>query len=453
VSYDFRHWEFLRSALAFYSNFKKFGEGWMKVLIIGNGGREHALVWKIAQSPLVKQVFCAPGNPGTAEIAQNVAINVLEFEKLLRFAEESKIDLTVVGPEDPLATGIVDLFRDHDLKIFGPDKKAAQLEGSKDFAKNLMKKYHIPTAAFRSFDAIQPAIDYIRSLKRYPVVLKASGLAAGKGVLICHSVEEALSGINLIMKNKAFGSAGDRMIIEEFLEGDEVSLFAICDGKDYLLLSPSQDHKKVFDADQGKNTGGMGAYAPAPVATNEVIATVRSTIVEPTLSAMTAEGMPYLGLLYIGIILTGEGPKVLEYNCRFGDPETEVVLPLLKSDLIPLLLASVEGRLKKQQVSFNEGFALDVVLTSGGYPDAYEKGKVIKGLKSLEPDILVFHAGTRTENNQLLTCGGRVLNIVATGKNFPDLRQQVYKNIQEIGFEGMHYRRDIGDRALKYLPS
>ncbi len=423
----------------------------MKVLVIGNGGREHALVWKIAQSEQVSKIFCAPGNPGTESIAENISISSMDFENLLCFAKDNQIDLTVVGPEDPLVSGIVDLFEQDGLKIFGPDKNAAQLEGSKTFAKNLMQKYNIPTAAFQSFNSATAAKTYVTEKAIFPLVLKASGLAAGKGVLICPSENEALEGIELIMNTRAFGAAGDSMIVEEFLEGEEVSVFALTDGRDYLLFSPAQDHKKVFDDDQGKNTGGMGAYAPAPIATNALIEQVKSSIIETTLKAMRSEGKTYKGLLYFGIIITRDGPKVLEYNCRFGDPETEIILPLLKSDLVPLMLATIEGNLKDHNIHLHDGYALDVVLASGGYPDSYEKGKIIKGLNSLDPDIYVFQAGTRSTGKKLLTNGGRVLNIVAKGNDFLDLRDLLYKNIKNISFDGMHYRKDIGFKALKYL--
>jgi phosphoribosylamine--glycine ligase len=423
----------------------------MKILVIGSGGREHALVWKIAKSPLVSKVFCAPGNPGTAAIGENIPINQMDFDKLLNFVKENEIELTVVGPEDPLVSGIVDIFNDHSLKIFGPDKKAAQLEGSKSFAKDLMQKYDIPTASFNTFDSAPTAKSYLKDKTSYPVVLKASGLAAGKGVLICRTLDEAIDGVTLIMEDKAFGTAGDMLIIEDFLEGEEVSIFALSDGEDYLLLSPAQDHKKALDGDQGKNTGGMGAYGPAPLATKALIDLVRSQIIDPTFKAMISEGIPYKGLLYFGLILTEDGPKVLEYNCRFGDPEAEVILPLLESDIVDLMLETIEGGIKRHTVNLFNGYALDVVLASGGYPDTYEKGKVISGLNSLDPDILVFHAGTKIQDNRLTTSGGRVLNIVAKGSNFLQLRDVIYRNIERISFERMQYRKDIGYRALKHF--
>ena len=425
----------------------------MNVLVIGGGGREHALVWKIAQSKQVQKVYCAPGNPGTAGIADNVPIKAMAFDSLLKFVKDNQIDLTVVGPEDPLVAGIVDTFKSHGLKIFGPDKNAAQLEGSKFFSKELMRKYHIPTATYVDFDDADSARRYIKENSTFPVVIKASGLAAGKGVLICQSKEEALSAISLIMESKAFGRAGEQIIIEENLEGEEVSLFALSDGEEYQLLSPAQDHKKVFDGDQGKNTGGMGAYAPAPIATSALMEMIKNEIIKPTFAAMQSEGMPYRGLLYFGIIVTKNGPKVLEYNCRFGDPEAEVILPLLMSDLVPLLLATINGGIKNVPLALSSEFCLDVVLASGGYPDQYEKGKIINGLDLLDPEILVFHAGTKSVGSNLLTNGGRVLNIVATGKNFLELREFLYHNIKKISFEDLHYRKDIGFRAIEMRSS
>ena len=423
----------------------------MKVLVIGSGGREHALVWKISQSSLVEKIYCAPGNPGTADYGENITILPMAFEKLASFVKDNHIDLTVVGPEDPLASGIVDYFNDQGLKIFGPNKEAAQLEGSKYFSKEVMKKYHIPTAEYLTFSSSDKAKQYIESEAKFPLVLKASGLAAGKGVIICQSSEEAFEGIRQIMEDKAFGSAGDKMVVEEFLEGEEVSVFALSDGDDFLLLSTAQDHKKVSEGDQGKNTGGMGAYAPAPVATSSLMEIIIPEIIERTFSAMRSEGIPYKGLLYFGIILTSDGPKVLEYNCRFGDPEAEVILPLLKSDLVPLMEASINGTMREQTIQLYDDFAMDVVLASGGYPDKYEKGKMIEGLESLDSDILVFHAGTKKENDVLVTDGGRVLNIVARAIDFLSLSDTLYKNVERVKFQGAHYRRDIGYRARKYF--
>jgi len=425
----------------------------MKILVVGSGGREHALVWKISQSPLVDKIYCAPGNPGIGDLAENVSLKASQLDELLHFALDNHIDLTVVGPEDPLVDGIVDKFTSTGVKIFGPEGKAAQLEGSKAFAKNLMKKYKIPTAEYEIFDSYLEAKDFIKRIKQFPIVLKANGLAAGKGVLICLSRDEALHGISMLMEKKVFGTAGEQIVIEEFLDGEEVSIFVLSDGRNYRLLSSSQDHKKVFEGDTGKNTGGMGAYAPAPVINENYMKKIEAAIIQPSLEAMIKETTPYKGLLYFGLVLTGQGPKVLEYNCRFGDPETEVVLPLLKSDLVPLLLATIDGTLDEYDIEIESGYAFDVVLASGGYPDAYEKGKVISGLDNLDKEILVFHAGTAKKNESLITNGGRVLNVVGLGDSFQKVRDLVYTNIKNISFEGMHYRKDIGHRASKYLNS
>jgi phosphoribosylamine--glycine ligase len=406
----------------------------MKVLIVGSGGREHALAWKVSQSDLVSKIYCAPGNPGTAQLGENIAISPMDFENLIKFVQEDSIDLTIVGPEDPLVEGIVDKFESNKLKIFGPSRNAAQLEGSKRFAKELMQKYKIPTAQYASFINSGEARTFLSEEAQFPIVLKASGLAAGKGVLICQSIEEGLSGVRLIMEDKAFGDAGDSIIIEEFLEGEEISIFALCDGKDFLLLSPAQDHKKVYNGDKGKNTGGMGAYAPTPVVKKSLMLDIKSRIIVPTLQAMASENMPYKGLLYFGLILTAQGIRVLEYNCR-----------------VPLIMATIDGDIKNHTVQMHKGFAIDVVVASGGYPDAYEKGKKIGGLNALDPDILVFHAGTKMINDTLVTNGGRVLNIVARGDEFVSLSKHIYDNMGHISFEGAHYRTDIGYRAKAYL--
>jgi len=423
----------------------------MKVLVIGNGGREHTLVWKSAQSPLVEKIYCAPGNPGTVSLSENIPIAAHNIEALLTFAREKQIDLTVVGPEDPLVAGIVDRFRETGLRIFGPTRAAAQIEGSKVFAKDLMKKYGIPSAYYEVFTNLDQACQYLTGRNKYPVVIKASGLAAGKGVIICQQQAEAIQAVTEIMEKKVFGTAGDQVVIEDFLSGEEVSIFVLTDGDNYRLLSPAQDHKKVLDGDQGKNTGGMGAYAPAPLADNKLISQVEQTVIQPTLLAMKKEGCTYTGMLYVGLIITRDGPQVLEYNCRFGDPETEVVLPLLKSDLIPLLMATTDHTLDQHKIDLHRGFAVDVVLASGGYPDKYEKDKVISGLDLMDREILVFHAGTVYKDDQYRTGGGRVLNVVGVGSDFKLTREKVYDNIQRIRFDQMHYRRDIGSRALKYL--
>ena len=422
----------------------------MNVLVIGSGGREHAMVWKIAQSPLVNKIYCAPGNPGIAHFAENVPIAANHIDALLKFALDHHIELTVVGPEDPLVSGIVDRFKTQGLRIFGPTKAAAQIEGSKVFAKNLMRKYNIPTAGYEVFTDLEAASEYLYQQKHYPVVIKASGLAAGKGVIICHNQAEAIQTVSEMVADKVFGPAGEQVVLEDFLSGEEVSIFVLTDGVTYKLLSSAQDHKKVFDDDLGKNTGGMGAYAPAPMADSQLIQQVEHTIILPTLEAMRKEGCAYTGMLYVGLIITSDGPQVLEYNCRFGDPETEVVLPLLNSDLVPLLWATTDKTLNRQEVDLKSGYALDVVLASGGYPDAYEKGKKIKGLETVDPDILIFHAGTIFKENQYFSNGGRVLNVVATANDFVTMQQKVYDNVERIWFENMHYRRDIGNRALKF---
>jgi phosphoribosylamine---glycine ligase len=423
----------------------------MKILVVGNGGREHALVWKLAQSPLVEKIFCAPGNHGMLHLAESVPIAAHHIDALLKFALDQGIGLTVVGPEDPLVNGIVDRFKAQGLSIFGPTRAAARIEGSKVFAKNLMQKYGIPTAHYEIFSGAEAAVTYLSGLDRFPVVIKASGLAAGKGVVICQDRAEAQRTVTEMMENKIFGAAGEEIVIEEFLSGEEVSIFVLTDGVQYRLLASAQDHKKALDYDQGKNTGGMGAYAPAPLADANLIKQVEQIVIQPTLRAMQAEKCTYTGMLYVGLILTDLGPQVLEYNCRFGDPETEVILPLLKSDLVPLLRATTDVSLDRHTVEMEKGYALDVVITSGGYPDHYEKGKVIKGLETVDPSVLVFHAGTVFHDNRYYTNGGRVLNIVATGADFRSTRECVYDNVQRIWFEQMHYRRDIGDRALKYI--
>jgi phosphoribosylamine--glycine ligase len=423
----------------------------MKILVVGSGGREHALVWKIARSPQVKKIYCAPGNPGIVDLAECVNIKAGDHKALLDFARQKGIDLTVIGPEDPLVAGIVNTFSQAGLNIFGPTGQAANLEGSKEFAKKLMQKHNIPTAACHTFSSLRKAKSYLETVSEFPVVLKASGLAAGKGVLICESRNDAQKGLTDLMDRKIFGPAGDVIVIEEFLRGEEVSIFTITDGSDYLLLSSAQDHKKALDGDRGKNTGGMGAYAPAPVADDRFMKTVHEQIIEPTLRAMRNTGSPFKGLLYFGLMITEKGPKVLEYNVRFGDPETEVVLPLLKNDLIALMMAAINGTIRQEKIVVHPGYAFDVVIASGGYPGTYEKGKVIYGLDKIDPEILVFHAGTAVHNDDLVTNGGRVLNIVAVDESFDRARQKVYTNIEKLNFDDMHYRTDIGFRAIKRL--
>ena len=422
----------------------------MDILVIGSGGREHALVWCAAKSKKADKIYCAPGNAGTLKLAENVDLKVDDIDGLLKFAKEKKIGLTIVGPEIPLVAGIVDLFETAGLKIFGPNKAGAQMEGSKAFTKNLFKKYKIPTADFGEFDKSADAVSYIKANKKYPVVVKADGLAAGKGVIIAANEAEALKAVSDIMDKKVFGAAGAKTVIEEFLEGEEASILAFTDGKTVLALPASQDHKRIFDNDLGPNTGGMGAYAPAPLITRALSEQIKNEVLLPTVAALRSEGIIYKGILYAGIMLTKQGPKVLEYNVRFGDPETQAVLPLLKTDLIDLCLASAEGRLDSIKLEIEDKAAINVVLASKGYPDNYEKGKEITGLDSFDSmdEVMVFHAGTAVKNGKVVTAGGRVLNVTAVGKDIKSAIDKVYKNIDKVRFEGVYYRKDVGKKAL-----
>lgn len=426
----------------------------MNVLVIGSGGREHALVWKIRQSPLVEKLYCAPGNPGIETLADCVPILSSDLKGLLRFAQEKKIDLTVVGPEQPLAAGIVDLFEESKLKIFGPTRKAAELEWSKAFAKAFMERNGIPTARHQTFTLRQrdEAIATMSSTP-YPIVLKADGLAAGKGVVICNDRDAALAVLHEMMDEKAFGSASETVVVEEFMTGEEASVFAICDGTDFITLAPAQDHKRVLDDDRGKNTGGMGAYAPAPVVTPDVMEDVKNRIISPTLKGMAVEGRPYKGCLYVGLMMTESGPKVVEYNSRFGDPETQVVLPLYSGDIVETMLAACEGRIASvntHERNLVTGSAVSVVLASAGYPDKYQTGTEIRGLESLPGEVVAFHAGTTTVNGKVVTAGGRVLGVTAISRSNDIERtiQAAYDGVERISFEGMHFRRDIGRKAL-----
>jgi phosphoribosylamine--glycine ligase len=428
----------------------------VNILVIGSGGREHALVWKLRQSPQVKTVFCAPGNAGIGHLATCVPLKSTDIKSLLKFAKEEKIDLTVVGPEQPLVGGIVDAFEECGFKIFGPSKAAAQLEGSKVFSKNFMLRHHIPTAKYRSFTgtAIDEAKNYINLIEP-PIVVKVDGLAAGKGVLICKSRQEANLALDDIILNKAFGSAGNQIVVEEFLNGEEASLFVLTDGEQFAILSSAQDHKCILDGDLGKNTGGMGAYSPAPIVTNELLQRIIHEVVHPTLNGMKQEGIPYRGCLYIGLMITPDGPKVLEYNCRFGDPETQVVVPLIDSDLAEIFLAIAERRLDSSKVKLHSATAVCVVMASHGYPDEYQTGKQIFGLENIkaEDGVVIFHAGTKTEGSAIVTSGGRVLGVTAIGFN-NELEQTIrnaYRAVEKITFDGAYYRSDIGKKALKHL--
>ena len=422
----------------------------MRLLVIGSGGREHALVWKLSQSPEVDALYCAPGNGGIGRLAELVDIGAEDLDALAEFAETKDVDLTVVGPETALAKGIVDVFEKRGLRVFGPTKAAARLESSKAFSKNLMKKYDVPTGAFAVFDDPQAARAYVRQLGA-PVVVKADGLCGGKGVIIAQTLSEALGAIDLLMEDKIFKQAGERIIIEEKLEGPEVSVLVITDGTTAIPLLSAQDHKRLLDHDKGPNTGGMGAYAPAPVMTEELSKRVLQDIIKPTLSGLAREGILYKGVLYAGLMLTADGPKVLEFNCRFGDPETQVILPLLASDLVPILDDVVEGRLAQDRCDWEQGSCVGVVIASGGYPGEYQIGKEIKGLETLKgrEDILVFHAGTKQDGDRIVTWGGRVLNVMSLDTDIDGAVRKVYEAIDNLTFDGMTFRKDIAWRALK----
>lgn len=426
----------------------------MNILIVGSGGREHALAWKLAGTPGVSRLICAPGNPGMASVAELAPVKSGDIPGLLALAAREKIDLTVVGPEQPLADGITDAFEASGLRVFGPTKAAARLEWSKAFAKDFMLRHGIPTALSRTFmrDRSAAARDYCSS-RELPLVLKADGLAAGKGVLICRTPDDVASGLRAMFEEQAFGTAGSTLVVEDFLEGREASVFAISDGKRFVLLAPAQDHKRVFDNDQGKNTGGMGAFAPTPFVPGPLLDRISREIVRPTLDGMAMDGTPYKGCLYVGLMLTPDGPKVIEYNCRFGDPETQVVLPLYPGDLADLLFKAASGTLDETGKERGwSGAAACVVLASGGYPDAYETGKPIRGLDraGAHPNVSVFHAGTRLEGSQTVTAGGRVLAVTAldTGGELSVAIRQAYEAVGVIQFEGMHYRKDIGRTAV-----
>jgi phosphoribosylamine--glycine ligase len=429
----------------------------MRILVIGSGGREHALVWKIAQSKLADKILCAPGNGGIAQIAECIDIKADDIAHLLEFAQKEKIDFTVVGPEAVLSLGIVDEFKHYDLKIFGPEKKAAQLEASKVFAKELMAKYKVPTADFEIFEDINAARNYIHK-KGVPCVIKADGLAQGKGVIVAKSIEEAQEAIYLIMQRRVFGEAGKKIIIEDYLEGEEASILVFTDSKDVIPLASSQDHKRVFDNDQGPNTGGMGAYSPAPVVTPGLFKDIMEGIVFKTIDGLVREGIDYKGVLYAGIMLTNEGPKVLEFNVRFGDPETQAILPRLKSDLLEVMLATSEGQLSQfKHLDWDTRACVCVVCASKGYPSEYETGKEISGLDEAakSKDVVVFHAGTKRSlvagdqpPVKYFTNGGRVLGVTGLGNSIKEAIDTTYRAIEKIHFEGMHYRRDIGRKAL-----
>lgn len=418
----------------------------MKILIIGGGGREHAIAWKLSKSPRVEKIYCAPGNAGIAEIAECVNIGVMEFDRQVAFAKEHGIDLTVVAPDDPLAAGAVDAFEAAGLRAFGPRANAAILEGSKAFSKDLMKKYNIPTAAYETFTDPEEAIKYLETA-RMPIVLKADGLALGKGVLICSNLEEAKEGVRTLMLDKQFGSAGDEIVIEEFMTGREVSVLSFVDGKTIKIMTSAQDHKRAKDGDQGLNTGGMGTFSPSPFYTSDVDAFCREKIYQPTVDAMRAEGREFKGIIFFGLMLTEDGPKVLEYNARFGDPETQVVLPRMKNDLADLFEACIDGTLGQVELEFEDNAAVCVVLASDGYPEHYEKGYPISGLERFKDadGYFVFHAGTKlNDQGQIVTNGGRVLGVTATGGNLKEARANAYKATEWVEFGNKYMRNDIG---------
>ena len=422
----------------------------MKVLIVGSGGREHAIAWKVAQSKKVDKIYCAPGNAGISEVAECVPIGAMEFDKLVAFAKEKEIDLTVIGMDDPLVGGIVDVFEKEGLRVFGPRKNAAILEGSKAFSKDLMKKYHIPTAAYETFTDPETALEYLETAKM-PIVLKADGLALGKGVLICQTLEEAKEGVKTLMMDKKFGSAGDEIVIEEFMTGREVSVLSFVDGNIVKIMSSAQDHKRAKDGDQGLNTGGMGNFSPSPFYTKEVDEFWKKYIYQPTVDAMKAEGRPFKGVIFFGLMLTPEGPKVLEYNARFGDPEAQVVLPRLENDIVDVFEACIDGTLDKVDLKFdNDRATVCVILASDGYPVEYKKGFPIEGLEKFKgkDDYYVFHSGTKfNDKGQIVTNGGRVLGVTATGKDLKEARKKAYEATEWVSFENKYMRHDIG-RAI-----
>ena len=417
----------------------------MKVLIVGSGGREHAIAWSVAKSPKVDKIFCAPGNAGIAEFAECVNIGAMEFDKLVAFAKENAIDLTIIGMDDPLVGGVVDAFEAEGLRVFGPRKNAAIIEGSKAFSKDLMKKYNIPTAAYENFTDPDEAIKYLETVKM-PIVLKADGLALGKGVLICNTLEEAKEGVKTLMLDKQFGDAGNEIVIEEFMTGREVSVLAFCDGKTIKCMTSAQDHKRAKDGDQGLNTGGMGTFSPSPFYNDEVEAFCEKYVYQPTIDAMAVEGRPFTGILFTGLMLTEDGPKVLEYNARFGDPEAQVVLPRMKNDIIDVMEACIDGKLSYVELEFEDNAAVCVVLASDGYPEKYDKGFEIKGLDTFKDKdgYYVFHAGTKFDGDKIVTNGGRVLGVVAKGEDLKAARANAYKATEWIDFANKYKRNDIG---------
>lgn len=414
----------------------------MKILVVGGGGREHAICWKLSNESNVEKIYCAPGNAGISSIAECVNIGDSDIENLLKFAKENKIDLTIVGPEIPLVAGIVDVFEKEGLKIFGPNKKCAQLEGSKSFSKDFMIRHNLPTAKYKEYTDLDEAISEIDSFG-YPVVIKADGLAAGKGVVIPENREDAITTLKEMMSDKKFGKAGDKIVVEEFLNGIETSILAFVDNDTIVPMVSSKDHKKVFEGEIGLNTGGMGTFSPSEIYTDELAKEIQEKILNKTLEGFKKDNLNYKGILFVGLMITEDGPKILEYNVRFGDPETQSVLFRLDTDLNKIISAILDNNLKNIEINYSKEEAICVMLTSGGYPENYEKGKVISGLENLDSDIVVFHSGTKFDNGNIVTNGGRVIGITAKGKTVKEAGEKVYENIKKINFEGMHYRKDI----------
>jgi len=424
----------------------------MNVALIGSGGREHAIAYKVCESRLLNKLYIIPGNPGTAKLGENINIDIKNSDEVLKFCKEQNIELVIIGPEQPLVDGLANVLRNKDIFVFGPDAEAAEIEADKSFAKKIMRTAKVPTANYMEFDTInyERAKEFLKQ-KKYPCVLKANGLAAGKGVVICNSYEEAEKTLRSFFIGKIFGSSGEKVLIEEFLTGEEASVFAITDGSDFICLPAAQDHKRIGDNDTGKNTGGMGAYSPAPIVTSKVIEEVAIRIIAPTLKAMNDEGKRFIGCLYVGLILTEKGPKVIEFNCRFGDPETQAVLPLLKGDFLQLIYSAAKGKLDKNVVSYNGGSSVCVVAASSGYPDSYKKGFEITGLDNLPEDVIVFHAGTKEENGKILTNGGRVLGVtsIISENDLVKAKAKAYEAMDNIYFKSIYYRKDIADKAIK----
>ena len=418
----------------------------MNILIVGSGGREHAIAWSVAKSPKADKIYCAPGNAGISEFAECVPIGAMEFEKLADFAQEKEIDLTIIGMDDPLVGGVVDVFEERGLKVFGPRKNAAILEGSKAFSKDLMKKYNIPTAGYENFDNAENALEYLRTQAKFPIVLKADGLALGKGVLICNDLAEAEAGVKEIMEDKKFGSAGNTMVVEEFMTGREVSVLSFVDGKTIRTMTSAQDHKRAMDGDKGLNTGGMGTFSPSPFYTKEVDDFCKKYIYQPTVDAMAAEGRPFVGIIFFGLMLTADGPKVLEYNARFGDPEAQVVLPRMKTDILDVMEACVNGTLDQMELEFEDNAAVCVVLASEGYPVKYEKGIPMYGFGNFKEKegYYCFHAGTKFQDGQIVTNGGRVVGVTAKGSDLKEARKNAYEAAEWISFATKYMRHDIG---------